>query len=182
VCDSPVNHFFHCSLGYDGFFIRRIGERHPEGEATFFKSDRFVLLERAGISFADLIEEVGTPLNPSRNLFYWFSWDCIFVPPIIAADDGVLGPAVHVSSRLFILVYCASGFQSILFRCQFLLLEVHYGVHFRKTAVTAALLVRPIFYDPWPLLASLRVAVHYFHSQLYWLLQRYPLRVSKMFH
>lgn len=45
------------SLGYDGFFVKRVGERYPEGEATFFKCSRFTLLQNSSVSYADLIEE-----------------------------------------------------------------------------------------------------------------------------
>ena len=46
------------SFGYEGFHKKRTEEFFDEGEATFFKTDRFSLVDVSTYRVADLVEKV----------------------------------------------------------------------------------------------------------------------------
>ena len=45
-------------LGYEGHFLRRLGEVHDEGEATFYKSSCFDLELHKEVFFSHIAEKV----------------------------------------------------------------------------------------------------------------------------
>lgn len=45
-------------LGYKGQFLRRLGEKHDEGEATFYKTSCFDLVSYKEIFFSQIAEKV----------------------------------------------------------------------------------------------------------------------------
>ena len=48
------------SLGYFGVHMKRVEDHYHEGEATFFKEEKFTLLEYKGIALRDLAFKVRT--------------------------------------------------------------------------------------------------------------------------
>ena len=57
VCGYVTWVFFSC--GYDGFHKKRTEEFYDEGEATFYKTARFGLVDVSTYRVADLVEKVG---------------------------------------------------------------------------------------------------------------------------
>lgn len=47
-----------CRLGYKGQFLRRLGEKHDDGEATFYKTSCFDLESYKEIFFRQIAEKV----------------------------------------------------------------------------------------------------------------------------
>lgn len=55
---SIIVFFFCCRMGYEGLWKKRTNELYDEGEATFYKTSRFTVVESNTYSLADLANKV----------------------------------------------------------------------------------------------------------------------------
>lgn len=66
---SVINNISVCSLGYEGVHKQREAEYYNEGEATFFKTSRFEVMETEASSFSKLLQKVTSLLNTIGTVF-----------------------------------------------------------------------------------------------------------------
>lgn len=77
-------------MGYDGLWKKRTNELYDEGEATFYKTSRFTVVESNTYSLADLANKVKSCVllkikipftwrNAPLSIFYWYLF---YITPI----------------------------------------------------------------------------------------------------